>query len=437
MKKIILLLLTIFSLNLYSQVPEPVSEQKDHIILFNGIIHDSRFGGYTQYGWVSFKDGKIDEVRKLDNQTVPAEYYDQNTILIDLDGKHVYPGLILPNSKVGLEDISAVRATVDHTEIGDINSNIRSLIAYNTDSEIISTFRYNGILLSQVVPDGDLITGNSSIMMMEGWNWEDAAYKIDDGMHIKWPRKTFPPNRWTGSTEFRENPNYRNTIDMVHKFLIDSRAYYDLKDKVDDGINLKLESMIDVFSGKKKVYIHANTREQIIESVQAFKRHGINNLVIVGANDAYYAIDFLKENNLPVLLNNLHRVPSRNHEDVDLPYKLPYLLHKEGILVGLTASGSLHSQRNLPFLAGTAAGYGLSKSDALKMITYNNAKILGIDNITGSLEVGKDANIIVSEGDILDMRSSKIEMAFIKGKKINLNGKQQILYDRFKRKYSE
>ena len=436
MKKIILLLLTIFSLNLYSQVPEPVSEQKDHIILFNGIIHDSRFGGYTQYGWVSFKDGKIDDVRKLDNQTVPAEYYDQNTILIDLDGKHVYPGLILPNSKVGLEDISAVRATVDHTEIGDINSNIRSLIAYNTDSEIISTFRYNGILLSQVVPDGDLITGNSSIMMMEGWNWEDAAYKIDDGMHIKWPRKTFPPNRWTGSTEFRENPNYRNTIDMVHKFLIDSRAYYDLKDKV-DGINLKLESMIDVFSGKKKVYIHANTREQIIESVQAFKRHGINNLVIVGANDAYYAIDFLKENNLPVLLNNLHRVPSRNHEDVDLPYKLPYLLHKEGILVGLTASGSLHSQRNLPFLAGTAAGYGLSKSDALKMITYNNAKILGIDNITGSLEVGKDANIIVSEGDILDMRSSKIEMAFIKGKKINLNGKQQILYDRFKRKYSE
>ena len=436
MKKIILLLLTIFSLNLYSQVPEPVSEQKDHIILFNGIIHDSRFGGYTQYGWVSFKDGKIDEVRKLDNQTVPAEYYDQNTILIDLDGKHVYPGLILPNSKVGLEDISAVRATVDHTEIGDINSNIRSLIAYNTDSEIISTFRYNGILLSQVVPDGDLITGNSSIMMMEGWNWEDAAYKIDDGMHIKWPRKTFPPNRWTGSTEFRENPNYRNTIDMVHKFLIDSRAYYDLKDKV-DGINLKLESMIDVFSGKKKVYIHANTREQIIESVQAFKRHGINNLVIVGANDAYYAIDFLKENNLPVLLNNLHRVPSRNHEDVDLPYKLPYLLLKEGILVGLTASGSLHSQRNLPFLAGTAAGYGLSKSDALKMITYNNAKILGIDNITGSLEVGKDANIIVSEGDILDMRSSKIEMAFIKGKKINLNGKQQILYDRFKRKYSE
>ena len=144
-----------------------------------------------------------------------------------------------------------------------------------------------------------------------------------------------------------------------------------------------------------------------------------------------------EENNLPILLNNLHRVPSRNHEDVDLPYKLPYLLQKEGILVGLTASGSLHSQRNLPFLAGTAAAYGLDKEEALKLITYNNAKILGIDNVTGSLLKGKDANIIISKGDILDMKTSIIEHAFITGRKINLDGKQQVLYERFKRKYSE
>jgi imidazolonepropionase-like amidohydrolase len=168
-----------------------------------------------------------------------------------------------------------------------------------------------------------------------------------------------------------------------------------------------------------------------------FQKHGINDLVLVGANDALYAIDFILENDLPVLLNNLHRVPSRNHEDVDLPYKLPYLLQKEGVLVGLTASGSLHSQRNLPFLAGTAAGYGLGKEEALKLITSNNAKILGIDNVTGTIMVGKDANIIISKGDILDMKSSVIEYAFITGRKVNLDGKQQILYDRFKRKYSK
>ena len=194
--------------------------------------------------------------------------------------------------------------------------------------------------------------------------------------------------------------------------------------------------MRGVFDQSKKIYIHANTRDQIIESVQLFKSNNINNLVLVGAGDAYYAIDFIKENNLPVLLENLHRTPSRSHEDIDLPYKLPFLLKEQGILVGLTLSESLHGSRNLPFIAGTAAGYGLGKEEALKMITSNTAKILGVDKITGTLEVGKDANIVISSGDLLDMMTSNVERAFITGREINLKSKQQILYDRFKKKYS-
>ena len=419
---------------MFAQVPEPVNNQNQPVLIYNALIHIGD-GNTIEKGFVSFENGKIAEVSSEDLDLESDAY--QNYLKINANGNHLYPGLILPNSKVGLEDISAVRATVDHTEVGELNSNIRSLIAFNTDSEIISTFRYNGILLSQVVPDGSFVTGNSSIMMMEGWNWEDAAYKIDDGMHVKWPRKTYPPSRWSGQTNFRENPNYKSSVDMINKFLIDSRSYFNLNGDENKEVNLKLEAMVDVFNGKKKIYLHVGSREQIIESVQMFQKHGINDLVLVGANDALYAIDFIKENNLPVLLNNLHRVPSRNHEDVDLPYKLPYLLQKEGIVVGLTASGSLHSQRNLPFLAGTAAGYGLSKEDALKLITSNNAKILGIDDITGTIKAGKDANIIISKGDILDMKSSVIEYAFITGRMINLDGKQQILYDRFKRKYSK
>ena len=431
MKKLYLLILFIISQNIYSQVPEPVGEQDRPIILYNAQVHIGN-GTIIENGYICFDSGKITHVGDFNN-TILRNF--ENHIQFDLNDKLVYPGLILPISKVGLEDISAIRATRDHTEIGDINSNIRTLTSYNTDSDMISTFRFNGILLSQVTPDGDLITGNSSIMMMEGWNWEDAAYKVDNGIHFKWPRKTYPPSRRSGSTEFRSNTNYKSTVDKIHKFLIDSRSYFDRRDNIEE-INLKLEAMLGVFTDEKKVYIHANSREQIIESVQTFKRHGINNLVIVGADDAYYAIDFIKENNLPILLNNIHRTPSRNQEDVDLPYKLPYLLYKEGILVGLTASGSLHSQRNLPFLAGTSVAYGVPKEEALKMISYNTAKILGIDNLTGSLEVGKDANIIVSKGDILDMRTSQIVHAFITGREINLNGKQQILYDRFNRKYS-
>ena len=434
MKKFLILFLVLLNVKLFAQVPEPVNDQNKPVLIYNAFIHIGD-GNTIQNGFVSFDNGKITDVSSEDLDLESGTY--NNFLKINANGSHLYPGLILPNSKVGLEDISAVRATVDHTEVGELNSNIRSLIAFNTDSEVISTFRYNGILLSQVVPDGSFVTGNSSIMMMEGWNWEDAAYKIDDGMHVKWPRKTYPPSRWSGQTSFRDNPNYKSSVDMINKFLIDSRSYFNLNGDENKEVNLKLEAMVDVFNGKKKIYLHVGSREQIIESVQMFQKHGINDLVLVGANDALYAIDFILENDLPVLLNNLHRVPSRNHEDVDLPYKLPYLLQKEGVLVGLTASGSLHSQRNLPFLAGTAAGYGLGKEEALKLITSNNAKILGIDNVTGTITVGKDANIIISKGDILDMKSSVIEYAFITGRKVNLDGKQQILYDRFKRKYSK
>ena len=434
MKKFLILFLVLLNVKLFAQVPEPVNDQTKPVLIYNAFIHIGD-GNTIQNGFVSFDNGKITDVSSEDLDLESGTY--NNFLKINANGSHLYPGLILPNSKVGLEDISAVRATVDHTEVGELNSNIRSLIAFNTDSEVISTFRYNGILLSQVVPDGSFVTGNSSIMMMEGWNWEDAAYKIDDGMHVKWPRKTYPPSRWSGQTNFRDNPNYKSSVDMINKFLIDSRSYFNLNGDENKEVNLKLEAMVDVFNGKKKIYLHVGSREQIIESVQMFQKHGINDLVLVGANDALYAIDFILENDLPVLLNNLHRVPSRNHEDVDLPYKLPYLLQKEGVLVGLTASGSLHSQRNLPFLAGTAAGYGLGKEEALKLITSNNAKILGIDNVTGTIMVGKDANIIISKGDILDMKSSVIEYAFITGRKVNLDGKQQILYDRFKRKYTK
>lgn len=434
MKKFLILFLVLLNVKLFAQVPEPVNDQTKPVLIYNAFIHIGD-GNTIKNGFVSFDNGKITDVSSEDLDLESGTY--NNFLKINANGSHLYPGLILPNSKVGLEDISAVRATVDHTEVGELNSNIRSLIAFNTDSEVISTFRYNGILLSQVVPDGSFVTGNSSIMMMEGWNWEDAAYKIDDGMHVKWPRKTYPPSRWSGQTSFRDNPNYKSSVDMINKFLIDSRSYFNLNGDENKEVNLKLEAMVDVFNGKKKIYLHVGSREQIIESVQMFQKHGINDLVLVGANDALYAIDFILENDLPVLLNNLHRVPSRNHEDVDLPYKLPYLLQKEGVLVGLTASGSLHSQRNLPFLAGTAAGYGLGKEEALKLITSNNAKILGIDNVTGTIMVGKDANIIISKGDILDMKSSVIEYAFITGRKVNLDGKQQILYDRFKRKYSK
>jgi imidazolonepropionase-like amidohydrolase len=225
------------------------------------------------------------------------------------------------------------------------------------------------------------------------------------------------------------------TVQKIEQFLYDSWTYLNTSNPEPE--NLKLKAMKPVLSGEKRFYIHADGKREMIESINLLKRHGLNNIVIVGAKDAFYIMDFLKDQEVPVLLKDIHRLPGRDEEDIDMPFKLPYYLSEKGIKVGLTFGGSLQSTRNLPFYAGTAAAYGLGKEEALKMITSNTAEILGILANTGTLTEGKDANIIVSDGDALDMRSNNIIHAFIIGKKVNLEGRQQILFERYKEKYSE
>lgn len=412
-----------------AQVPEPVADQNGPIILMNGVAHLGT-GEIIENSAIAFENGKITLVGDARVMRLDLSKYE----VVDAAGKHVYPGLILPNTTLGLEEISAVRATRDHTEVGEITPNVRSLVAYNTDSELIAALRYNGILTAQPTPRGGVITGTSSIMMLEGWNWEDAAYVKDDGVHMDWPSKMYRARWWMGETSGRENPRYGETVARVEQFMEEAKAYAQLTNA--DVTNLKLEAMKGVISGAQRLFIHADARDEILESVTLAKRMGIPNIVLVGARDAYYCTSFIKEHNVPILLDMVHRLPSREDEDVDLSYKLPGLLHNQGIKVGLTYP-SLQSSRNLPFFAGTAVAYGLDKEEALKLVTSNTADILGIGTMTGTISEGKDANLVVSEGDLLDMRTSKVQHAFIKGREIELEGKQQLLYDRFKRRYSE
>ena len=410
------------------QVPEPAKPQTGPIALLNGIAHIGN-GDIIENSLIAIDKGKIIAVADARNSKFDLSGFE----VIDVQNKHIYPGLILPNSLVGLEDIGAVKASLDYEEVGTISPNVRSLISYNTDSEIIPTLRFNGILLAQVVPDGDLVAGKSSIMKMDGWNWEDAAYKIDDGIHIYWPSTRKSPSWWLGEVQEVANEDYDKLYNDIELLLKDSRSYQLLDAPTEK--NLKLEAMIPVLEGSSTVYLHADGMKEIVDGCSLFFKYGIEKVVVVGGADAWYARKFLKEHSIPVILEKLHRLPERPEEDVELPYKLPYLLTQEGILVGLSYRDELQSSRNLPFLAGTAAAYGLEKEQALKLITYNNALILGIEESTGTLEVGKDGNILVSEGDLLDMRSNQVSLAFIQGKELNLDGKQQMLYERFKDKY--
>lgn len=424
---ITVILLTVSSL--MAQVPEPAAPQSGSILLTGGIAHLGN-GEVIENSIITIEDGKIGVIA---NATLVRMDFSQFDERIDISGKHVYPGLILPSTTLGLEEISAVRATRDFREVGGINPNVRSLVAYNTDSELIATLRYNGILLAQVTPEGGTVSGSSSIMMLDGWNWEDAAYTIDDGVHITWPRKRFGPRWWMGETEGRDNKNYAKSVAQIAKLIDDAKSYHEISG--DKEINIKLEALKGVLDGSQNLYLHAEKRSEMMESIQWAKKAGIQKMVLVGASEAYYLMDFIKENDIPVILGNVHDLPTRSGEDVNLPYKLPSILAENGILVGLAYDGRLASSRNLPFYAGTAAAYGLDKEEALKLVTSNTAEILGIDETTGTIEGDKDANIIISTGDIFDMRTNNIEMAFIQGRKINLDGKQQVLHERFKRKY--
>ena len=197
--------------------------------------------------------------------------------------------------------------------------------------------------------------------------------------------------------------------------------------------------MKGIFDGTQTLFVHANEEKQIMDAVQLVKRYGIKKIVIVGGYDAYKTADLLQENNVGVLLKNVHDMPESNDQDVDLPYKMARILTNKGILVGLENSGGMERMqtRNLPFLAGTCAAYGLDKEQALQLITSNTAKILGIDNQCGTLEEGKDATLFISEGDALDMRTNKLTEAFIQGRKINLNSHQTKLYSKYKEKYNQ
>ncbi len=429
MKRIITYTFTfLVCLSVLAQPPRPADPQSEPIVVVNGMIHVGN-GDVIENGFIQFDNGKIINVGEMSSNPDLSGFQQ-----IDASGKHIYPGLIMPSIRVGLEDIGAVRPTRDYGEVNQITPNVRSQIAFNTDSEMHPTFRFNGILLAQVAPQGGIVTGTSSIMMLDGWNWEDATYQKDDGVHMNWPSKSFGPRWWLGETERRPNKQYDKQVSMISELIMDAKAY---DNSTASEINLKLEAMKGVINGTQNLYVTVNRAGDIVEAVTKLKKYGVEKIVLVGARDAYYVRDLLKEHNIPVILDNVHRRPSRDDEDILLPFKLPGLLAKDGIKVSLRHSGMLSRGRNLPFYAGTAAAYGLDKEDALKMITSNTAEILGISDRAGTLENGKDANLLVCVGDILDMRSSIIESAFIQGREVEIEGKQQELYRRFRDKYSE
>ncbi len=428
MKYLFSLIISFTILNLSAQ-QTPAPEQSQPIVIANGTAHIGN-GETIEKSVIIFKDGKITQIGKASE--VPFE----NMKIINAEGKHIYPGFIAPNSTLGLAEIDAVRATRDEDEIGTFLPHIRSIIAYNTESKVVESMRPNGVLMAQITPRGGRISGTSSIVQLDAWNWEDAILKADDGIHMNWPRSFSRSGNWYDpDRRYEINKNYTEQLDELHTFFDKSKAY---NQSDDYKRNTVYEAMKALFNGDKTLFVHVDAEKEMLDLLAFKKEYNLKNVVIVGGAEAHRVANEINAANVPVLLQRVHSTPNFEGDDYDLPYKLPKLLSDKGILVGLETSGQMErmNTRNLPFYAGTAVAYGLDKNKALSMITLNTAKILGIDDFTGSLEVGKDATLFISEGDALDMQSNKLSHAFVQGRQVTLESHQTELYKRYSNKYN-
>jgi imidazolonepropionase-like amidohydrolase len=413
-----------------AQNPVPAAAQSKRILLMNGRVHVGN-GSVIENGAVGFAKGVLDLVADATTIRIDRSAYDT---IIDVSGKDVYPGLIAMNTVLGLNEIEAVRATNDVAETGILNPSVRSIIAYNTDSKVIPTVRSNGVLMAQIVPkpsaSSPALSGQSSVVVLDAWNYEDAAYVTDNGMHLHWPNMRIYRTEEPGGEEKQRAAAERNMNELV-KLFTEAKAY--ANEKKPKETNIHLESMKGVFSGKKKLFIHCNHAKEIIAAVAFSKEFGVD-IVLVGAREALAVSNLLKENRIPVVVVETHRLPSNSDEGIDLPYEFPFLLKQAGIPFAISVP-EFWQVRNLAYQAGSAAAYGLTKEEAIESITLSPARILGIDKTTGSLEVGKDATLIVCEGDVMDMRSSEVLGAYIKGRSIDLDNIQSQLDRKFRGKY--
>lgn len=383
-------------------------------------------GSIIENATIIFEDGKISAIR---SGTIASKGE-----VIEATGKHVYPGFIATNTTLGLVEVAAVRQSNDDDEIGEFIPHVRGIIAYNAESKIVESMRPNGVLLAQIRPIGGTISGTSSIVQLDAWNWEDAAYKTDEGVFMKWPNTMTRGRWWLGEEPgFKPSKKYNDDVEEVYSFFKNAQAY----GKGSLKKNLPFEAMKGIFNGNQNLYITANDQRQILDLIAFTKEFKLTNVVLVGGYQAYKVTSDLLKANIPVILQRVQELPSMEDHDYDLTYKMPKLLADAGITVALGYDEEYWQVRNLPFYAGQVTQFGVSDEDALKMITSNPAKIMGIDKQTGTLEVGKDATLFISDGNALEMFGNIINRAFIQGRDISLESHQTTLWKRYAEKYKQ
>jgi len=428
MKKLIIAL--IFSI-MYGNNQIPGTEQKRPILLRGGTLHTVTGDVLVEYDLL-FAEGKI---ITIDEQIQPSP----ETDVLDIYGKHVIPGFIAGYTRIGLTEISAVKQTNDHSEIGEINPNVRANVAYNPDSDLIPVTRSNGVLTVNSAPTSGRIAGQSSVMYMDGWTWEDATLKHPSALNLNWPSMRFDFRKDAKKKEKEQREGYNKAIREMDLLVRDVRAYHHRKNAKErkaehkQKSDLRLESMIPFIVFKEPIHIKANNVRQIEAAAKWSTKHDLN-IVIVGGADAWRIPEVLVEKNIPVILLGVQNTPRRRFEPIHTPYKVPAMLQKAGVhfCISLDPGYPMDGHvRTLPDEAMRAASWGLTKDQALRAITLSAAEILGVDEKIGSLDLGKDATFFISDNEPLTQSNHPIK-AYIQGREIDLSDRQKNLWKKLK-----
>ncbi|MGH9464155.1 MAG: amidohydrolase family protein [Thermoanaerobaculia bacterium] len=408
----------------YEQVPG--AAQARPVLLRGGALYTVAQGVLPATDLL-FDDGKIVAIGPGLSAPAGAE-------VLDLAGARVYPGLIAAATTLGLVEIDAVRATRDTDETGDLNPEVVARTAYNPDSELIPTVRSAGITTVQVAPAGQLVRGRSSILHLDGWTVEDAGVEAVGGLFLSWPPSAVVHSSFMPVPAEEQEKEMKEQRRRLRDSFDAARAYDRARDAGEPlEIDQRWEAMRPLWDGSLPVYVEADDARQILEAIDFADDYGLA-MVLVGGAEAHRVTDLLAARDIPVLLDTPNRLPYRDEDGVDAQFRQPALLAAAGVRFALAPIGASWGVRNLALEgAGLAIQGGLAPEAGLRAVTLTPAEILGIADREGSLEVGKDATLIVSSGDVTDTLGHRVTHMFIQGRPVDLDNKQRALY----RKYAE
>jgi imidazolonepropionase-like amidohydrolase len=393
-------------------------------------------GPEIESGTIVIRGGRIEAVGA--NAAVPAGAQE-----IDARGLSVYPGMIDAGTSLGLVEIpTGAPGTVDAAEVGEINPNAQAIFGINPHSAHVAVTRVNGITSVLTLPAGGLISGQAALINLLGTTPREMAVAPTAALVISFPRVSIPGGEFFTDQQAPANltealATVSRQVEQLRKLLRDAEAYGRAQDAYasDPRLprpdqNIVLAALVPYVRGQRPVIMRAD-RETEIRAAVRFAEEMRLRPIILGGNDAGRVAGFLKEHNVPVILTGLYNLPMREDDFYDVLYENASKLQAAGARFCISTGNNGPNVRDLPYQAGLAAAFGLPRSEALKAVTLYPAQVLGVADRLGSIEQGKAANLVVTDGDLLEPRT-RVRYLFIDGRQVPLTSRHTDLFEQFK-----